>query len=104
MDIMSIGKGKQQILDDFIPEAEIVFFGDKCQQGGNDFDIVHAVRQRENGSLSCRGTGKKHGEYYRLYNSNGYDWFNLYHIDYSGGTGGEKLAETLAILFMHNLM
>jgi len=27
---------------------------------------------------------------------NGYDWSNLYHIDYSGGTGGEKLAETIA--------
>ena len=22
---------------------------------------------------------------------NGYDWSNLYHIDYSGGTRGEKL-------------
>ena len=27
---------------------------------------------------------------------NGHDWSNLYHIDYSGGTGGEKLAETIA--------
>ena len=27
---------------------------------------------------------------------NGYDWSNLYHIEYSGGTGGEKLAETIA--------
>ena len=27
---------------------------------------------------------------------NGHDWSNLYHIEYSGGTGGEKLAETIA--------
>lgn len=49
LDIMPIGKGKQQVLDDFTTDAEIVFFGDKCQQGGNDFDIAYAVRQRDNG-------------------------------------------------------
>ncbi len=27
---------------------------------------------------------------------NGHDWSNLYHVEYSGGTGGEKLAETIA--------
>lgn len=27
---------------------------------------------------------------------NGTDWSNIYHVDYSGGSGGEKLAETIA--------
>ena len=39
MDIMSIGKAQQQILEKFAKEDNIIFFGDKCQQGGNDFDI-----------------------------------------------------------------
>ena len=30
------------------------------------------------------------------FNLNGTDWSNLYHVDYSGGSGGEKLAETIA--------
>ena len=30
------------------------------------------------------------------FNLNGTDWSNLYHVDYSGGTGGEKLAESIA--------
>ena len=32
------------------------------------------------------------------FNLNGTDWSNLYHVDYSGGTGGEKLAESIACL------
>ena len=30
------------------------------------------------------------------FNLNGTDWSNLYHVDYSGGTGGERLAEAIA--------
>lgn len=29
-------------------------------------------------------------------NLNGYDWSNLYHVDYSGGSGGEYLSELIA--------
>jgi|TARA_B100000282_G_scaffold61471_1_gene41208 hypothetical protein len=29
-------------------------------------------------------------------NLNGYDWSNLYHVDYSGGSGGEYLTELIA--------
>ena len=30
------------------------------------------------------------------FNINGTDWSNLYHVDYSGGSGGERLAEAVA--------
>ena len=49
IDIMPIGKGKQQILEKFVKEDNIIFFGDKCEKGGNDHDISVAVRERETG-------------------------------------------------------
>ena len=49
IDIMPIGKGKQQILDKFAKDDIIIFFGDKCEKGGNDHDISVAVRERETG-------------------------------------------------------
>lgn len=49
LDIMPIGKGKQQVLADFDEHAKIIFFGDKCDKGGNDYDIAQAVMQRPNG-------------------------------------------------------
>jgi phosphomannomutase len=49
IDIMPIGKGKQQILDKFAKDDTIIFFGDKCEKGGNDHDISVAVRERETG-------------------------------------------------------
>lgn len=51
IDIMPIGKGKQQILDDFAVDDILIFFGDKCQKGGNDHDISVAVRERETGAV-----------------------------------------------------
>ena len=45
LDIMPIGKGKQQILSDFVEEDNIIFFGDKCDPGGNDYDIAEAVKK-----------------------------------------------------------
>ena len=48
---MPIGKGKQQILDDFAVDDILIFFGDKCQKGGNDHDISVAVRERETGAV-----------------------------------------------------
>ena len=46
LDITPIGKGKQQILDDFRQDDNIVFFGDKCDPGGNDHDIAEATKER----------------------------------------------------------
>lgn len=51
LDIMPIGKGKQQILNDFDKTDNIVFFGDKCEKGGNDYDIAEAVKQLPNGTV-----------------------------------------------------
>ena len=48
MDIMSIEKANNKYLM-ILYQSRDSFLGDKCQQGGNDFDIAHAVRQRENG-------------------------------------------------------
>ena len=45
LDIMPIGKGKQQILSDFAKDDNIIFFGDKCDPGGNDYDIAEAVKK-----------------------------------------------------------
>ena len=49
IDIMPIGKGKQQILEKFDKDDNIIFFGDKCEKGGNDHDISVAVRERQTG-------------------------------------------------------
>lgn len=45
LDIMPIGKGKQQILSDFAKDDNIIFFGDRCEPGGNDHDIAEAVKK-----------------------------------------------------------
>lgn len=49
LDIMPVGKGKQQILNDFSDDDIVIFFGDKCDVGGNDYDIAEAVKKRETG-------------------------------------------------------
>jgi len=46
LDIMPIGKGKQQILEDFSNDDVIHFFGDRTEPGGNDFDIAEDVKAR----------------------------------------------------------
>ena len=46
IDITIQGVNKSQILDDFDGEEEIFFFGDKCQPGGNDYEIAWAVDAR----------------------------------------------------------
>ena len=45
LDIMPIGRGKQQILSDFPEDDNIIFFGDKCDPGGNDYDIAESVKK-----------------------------------------------------------
>ena len=51
LDIMPIGKGKQQILENFQIDDIIIFFGDKTKPGGNDYDIAEAVKQRQDGKV-----------------------------------------------------
>tara|TARA_R100000664_G_C2748096_1_gene135555 strand:+ start:141 stop:851 length:711 start_codon:yes stop_codon:yes gene_type:complete len=41
IDIHPRGKNKAQVLDEI--EGEIVFFGDKCEPGGNDYPIVERL-------------------------------------------------------------
>ena len=43
----SVGKGKQQILEDFSGNDNIIFFGDRCEYGGNDHDIAEAPKSRK---------------------------------------------------------
>ena len=59
LDIMPIGKGKQQILNDFSEDTKILFVGDKTMEGGNDYDIAEAVKARSPGGNSfAYGNGK----------------------------------------------
>lgn len=44
LDIVPVGAGKSQILGDFDMEHEIYFFGDKCMEGGNDYDIAQTLK------------------------------------------------------------
>ena len=49
LDIIQTGKGKQQILNDLSHYDSVIFFGDKCEVGGNDYDISQAVQKLPNG-------------------------------------------------------
>ena len=49
IDIYPKGQNKAQVLDDL--EGHIVFFGDKCEPGGNDYPIVERLeREWEEGN------------------------------------------------------
>ena len=50
IDIYPKGKDKSQILEDFNQDDIIYFYGDKCEAGGNDFEIARAIKQLNNGS------------------------------------------------------
>jgi len=51
LDIMPLGKGKQQVINDFDTSDEITFFGDKTMKGGNDYDIACVVNKLDNGTV-----------------------------------------------------
>ena len=51
IDIMPIGAGKSQILADFDMDHDIYFFGDRCEPGGNDYDIAEAVKMWPKGHV-----------------------------------------------------
>jgi len=58
IDIMYKGDGKHTILKDFKDNDNVYFFGDSCQEGGNDYSIAQAVLMR--------------GEYGRVYSVRGW--------------------------------
>jgi len=45
IDITEKGKDKQQVLDDF-SDRTVYFFGDRCEAGGNDYPLAHAITER----------------------------------------------------------
>ena len=46
IDIHPTGADKSQILDDFDKNITTYFFGDKCEQGGNDYPLAYALKTR----------------------------------------------------------
>jgi phosphomannomutase len=47
IDITQTGRDKQQILKDFADQP-VLFYGDKCQPGGNDWPLAQAIESRGN--------------------------------------------------------
>ena len=52
IDITAKGYGKEQILTDFKESDKILFIGDKCEEGGNDYDLAKALVARNDGGNS----------------------------------------------------
>ena len=50
IDIGPLGSDKSQILRDFSEDDELYFYGDRCEEGGNDHSLAKAVEKR--GGLS----------------------------------------------------
>ena len=46
LDIAPFGRDKSQILKDFSEDDEIHFFGDRMEEGGNDYSLAEAVKKR----------------------------------------------------------
>ena len=49
LDITSKGNNKSQIIDYFDNDDTLYFFGDKTQEGGNDYEIARTISNRSNG-------------------------------------------------------
>lgn len=54
IDITKVGYGKEQIVHDFGPHEKIEFFGDKCNPGGNDYDLALELAQSGQGIHQVR--------------------------------------------------
>lgn len=50
IDIAPKGNDKSQILEDFNQNDIFYFYGDRCEAGGNDFEIARVIKQLNNGS------------------------------------------------------
>ena len=48
LDIAPKGGGKEQILRDF--DGDVIFYGDKMDEGGNDYTLAHEIRERNLGT------------------------------------------------------
>lgn len=48
IDITRMGNGKEQIIQDFTPRDELVFFGDMAYEGGNDYLISQIIQNSYN--------------------------------------------------------
>ena len=46
IDIGPIGSDKSQILRDFSEDDELYFYGDRCEEGGNDYSLAKVVEKR----------------------------------------------------------
>ena len=46
LDIAPLGRDKSQILRDFNKDDELHFFGDRMEEGGNDYSLAEAVKKR----------------------------------------------------------
>ena len=46
LDIAPLGRDKSQILRDFNEDDELHFFGDRMEEGGNDYTLAEAVKER----------------------------------------------------------
>ena len=51
LDIGPRGTGKEQVLTDFDKNDKLVFFGDACFPGGNDFDIAQTIVDKYSGTV-----------------------------------------------------
>lgn len=45
IDITRMGNGKEQIIQDFIPKDELVFFADNVELGGNDYTLAQVIHK-----------------------------------------------------------
>ncbi len=55
LDIFPRGNNKSQILRDFNINEKLVFFGDKMQPNGNDYDLKIAITKEYQGRVAQRG-------------------------------------------------
>ena len=46
IDIGPMGSDKSQILRDFSDDDELYFYGDRCEEGGNDYSLAKVVEKR----------------------------------------------------------
>ena len=46
LDLGPLGSDKSQILRDFSKDDELYFFGDRMEEGGNDYSLGEAVKKR----------------------------------------------------------
>lgn len=54
LDISPMGKDKSQILH-WLPDEQAHFFGDKMEEGGNDFSLKMALLENDNMCTQVRG-------------------------------------------------